>query len=89
MDTKVPVNGVFQKMSTDKVVYPSQFFVGKNQKTVRQMRQAYCDSSTETMNNFLKIVDALYSILPNSVYDTDIVFVGDHGFQNRRTRYDW
>ena len=81
MYTKVPINGVFRKMGSGKIVYPSQFFVNKNGKTIRQIRQAYCDSSTETINNFLKIVDEMHAILPSSVDDTDIIFVGDHGFQ--------
>jgi len=61
--------------------YPYKFFVSKYKKTIRKMRQAYCDSSVETINYFLDIVDSLYNTLPRSVNDTDIIFIADHGFQ--------
>jgi hypothetical protein len=80
MYMKVPFNGVFKPMKS-KAKYPDEFFVKKNLNTVTKMRQAYCDSSAETVRHFLEIVDSLYKILPQSVNDTDIIFVADHGFQ--------
>jgi hypothetical protein len=78
---KVPINGIFTSIINKNRHYPSDLFVPKYNPTIKQIRQAYCDSSTETINYFLQIVDSLYSILPNSRNDTDIVFVADHGFQ--------
>lgn len=75
---KVPVNGKFVRM-LEKGDYPFDFFVNKNEKTIKLMRNAYAQSSMETIQNFLKVVDSLNDILPNS--QTDIVFISDHGFQ--------
>jgi len=81
MYMRVPINGVYTKMNANGRNFPFKFFIRKYEKTVKLMRQAYCDSSTETIYNFLHIVDSLYKILPQSRNDTDIVFVADHGFQ--------
>lgn len=77
---KVPINKLFMPIVSKTRKYPSDLFTDKYKNTIRQMRQAYCDSSTETIMHFLKIVDSMYTILPESVNNTDIVFISDHGF---------
>lgn len=77
---RVPIKGKKLKMSS-RAKYPYTFFTKKNWKTIVKMRQAYCDSSTETIEYFLGIVDLLGVTLPNEVGNTDIIFVADHGFQ--------
>jgi len=81
MYMKVPINHVSTRLNANGRIYPHNFFVSKYANAVQQMRQAYCDSSTETINYFLDIVDLLYKILPEAINNTDIIFIADHGFQ--------
>jgi len=78
---KVPINRVFEPIVKYPRKYPSHLFTNKYRKTVLSMRKAYYSSIQETLQNFLEIVDSMYAILPNSKFDTDIIFISDHGFQ--------